>query len=131
MVHLLWAVFAAMGVIFSACYMLWMYQRVFLGRAPGMREDQAAAHGHDPDVHAHADPQVTHEHSGFHMPDLNGREWAALLPMIVLMVWMGVAAQTFLPSIGASNAQILSQTKGSIEQSVKADTGNEVAARAQ
>jgi NADH:ubiquinone oxidoreductase subunit 4 (subunit M) len=26
-----WAVWAAIGVIFSACYMLWMYQRVFYG----------------------------------------------------------------------------------------------------
>jgi NADH-quinone oxidoreductase subunit M len=125
-----WAVFAAVGVILSACYMLWMYQRVFLGRAPGMPETEASAHGHDPDVHAQADPHFSHEHSGYHMPDLNGREWAAMLPMITLMIWMGVAAQTFLPSIGASNAAILAQTKGSVEQSVKAETGNQVAVRA-
>jgi NADH-quinone oxidoreductase subunit M len=125
-----WAVFAAVCVILSACYMLWMYQRVFLGRAPGMKETEAADHGHDPDVHAQADPHFSHEHSGFHMPDLNGREWAAMLPMIVLMIWMGVAAQTFLPSIGASNATILQQTRGSAEQNVKVETGKEVAARA-
>jgi hypothetical protein len=47
------------------------------------------------------------------------------------MVWMGVAAQTFLPSIAASNANILSQTKGSAGQNVKSVTGSEVAARAQ
>src|SRR6202011_4355817 len=29
-----WAVFAALGVIFSACYMLWLYQRAFFGKAP-------------------------------------------------------------------------------------------------
>ena len=28
-----WAVFAALGVIFSACYMLWLYQRTFYGKA--------------------------------------------------------------------------------------------------
>ncbi len=28
-----WAVFAAIGVIFSACYMLWLYQRAFYGKA--------------------------------------------------------------------------------------------------
>jgi NADH-quinone oxidoreductase subunit M len=27
-----WAVFAAIGVILSAVYMLWMYQRTFFGR---------------------------------------------------------------------------------------------------
>ena len=54
------------------------------------------------------------------MPDLNSREWAAILPLVVLMIWMGVAAQTFLPSIGASNAAMLAATKTSIEQQVKA-----------
>ena len=28
-----WAIFAAIGVILSACYMLWLYQRVFYGEA--------------------------------------------------------------------------------------------------
>lgn len=126
-----WAVFASIGVILSACYMLWMYQRVFLGRAPGMAESSGHGHGHggahDPDTHAQADPHASHEHSGFHMPDLNGREWAALAPMLILMIWMGVAAQSFLPSIGASNTTLLNQTKGSVEQNVKLQPGNEVA----
>jgi NADH-quinone oxidoreductase subunit M len=125
-----WAVFAAIGVILSACYMLWMYQRVFLGRAPGMAETPGHANdsgAHDPDTRAQADPHASHEHSGFGMPDLNGREWAALAPMIVLMVWMGVAAQSFLPSIGAANTTLLNQTKGSVEQNVKVQTGSEVA----
>jgi NADH:ubiquinone oxidoreductase subunit 4 (subunit M) len=53
------------------------------------------------------------------MPDLNTREWVAILPLLVLMVWMGVAAQHFLPSISASNAHTLSMTKGKLEQQVK------------
>src|SRR5678815_2019116 len=44
-------VFAAIGVILSACYMLWLYQRTFFGRA-----SESLAH---------------------HMPDLTMREWAA------------------------------------------------------
>ncbi len=28
-----WTVFAALGVILAACYMLWLYQRVFFGKA--------------------------------------------------------------------------------------------------
>ncbi|MBC7927262.1 MAG: NADH-quinone oxidoreductase subunit M [Bryobacteraceae bacterium] len=139
-----YAVFAAIGVILSACYMLWMYQRVFLGRAPGMAETAgghghgapshgAPAHGAPDDTHGHgapahgshghaADHTVAHAdaHAGFHMPDLNAREWAALLPMLALMVIMGVAAQLFLPSISASNAEALTHTKGSQEQRVKA-----------
>ncbi len=31
MANFTWAVFAALGVILSACYMLWLYQRVFYG----------------------------------------------------------------------------------------------------
>ena len=33
--HFGWAVFASLGVILSACYMLWMYQRVFTGVPEG------------------------------------------------------------------------------------------------
>lgn len=114
-----YAVFAAIGVILSACYMLWMYQRVFLGRAPGM-PDTASGGGHheDPDVHAQAHPGDSHDASGFHMPDLVAREWAALLPMLAMMIAMGIAAQMFLPSISASDADALAQTKGSQEQRV-------------
>jgi len=80
-----WVVFAALGVIFSACYMLWLYQRVFYGKAS---------------------ESVSH-----HIFDLTGREWAAILPLLALMVWMGTFTQTFLPSISAQNASILQQTK--------------------
>ncbi len=129
-----YAVFAAIGVILSACYMLWMYQRVFLGRAPGMAADNHGhgGHGHhdeqlDTDVKAQAHPEVSHDRSGFHMPDLNAREWAAVLPMVALMIVMGVAAQLFLPSISASNADALSLTKGSQEQRVQLETHKEPA----
>lgn len=142
-VNFVWAVFAAIGVILSACYMLWLYQRTFLGRAPGMAESEGHGHGthgvshsgaHDPDTRAQADPSTTHESGhdthGFHMPDLNTREWIAILPMLILMVWMGVAAQNFLPSISASNARTLSQSNGSVEQQVKTPTKTPEVARA-
>ncbi len=81
MVYFRWSVFAALGVILSACYMLWLYQRVFFGRAS---ED------------------LTH-----HMPDLNFREYAIIVPLIALMLWMGTFTQSFIPAISASNALIL------------------------
>ena len=34
-----------------------------------------------------------------HMPDLNGREWAAVIPLIVMMVWMGIVLAE-LPAAG-------------------------------
>jgi NADH-quinone oxidoreductase subunit M len=76
-----WTIFAATGVILSACYMLWLYQRTFYGKT---------------------EPGVAH-----HVGDLTTREWAAMIPLLVLMVWMGSYAQTFLPSIGAQNTAIL------------------------
>ncbi len=81
LVYFRWTVFAALGVILSACYMLWLYQRVFFGKAS---ED------------------LTH-----HMPDLNFREYAIIVPLIVLMVWMGTYTQSFIPPISASNAVLL------------------------
>jgi NADH-quinone oxidoreductase subunit M len=136
-----WAVFAAIGVILSAVYMLWLYQRVFFGRAPGMVAAAGHGHGHapagdspmhDPDTVAQSaaahggqdDAHSTH----WHMPDLSSREWVAMLPLLVLMVWMGVAAQTFLPSISASNAKALGMTRGSIEQQVQSRPAGEVLA---
>jgi NADH-quinone oxidoreductase subunit M len=115
-----WAVFAAIGVILSACYMLWLYQRTFFGRAPGMSEE-ALGHGHaQADGAVHTSPQEpAAAHAHWHMPDLNGRECVAILPLLILMVWMGIAAQHFLPSISSSNAKTLSMTKGKLEQQVK------------
>ena len=53
------------------------------------------------------------------MPDLTTREWAAILPLVVLMVWMGMGSQSFLPSIGASTARTLQDSKANIEYQVK------------
>ncbi len=88
-----WAVFAALGVILSACYMLWLYQRAFLGETPDSVRK--------------------------HVTDLNAREWAAILPLLVLMVWMGVYSRNFLPQISAANALILEHTKVNVEFRVR------------
>jgi NADH-quinone oxidoreductase subunit M len=88
-VNFRWTVLAAVGVILSACYMLWMYQKAFFGEAP--------------------------EAVRAHVYDLRPREWAAVLPLILLMVWMGTLTQTFFPPISASSARILEQTKVNAE----------------
>ena len=93
MANFRWAVFAALGVIFSACYMLWLYQRAFLGQA-----------GHD----------VEH-----HMSDLTPREMIAIGPMILMMVWMGIGTGTFLRPISTANAQILELSRVNLEERVR------------
>jgi NADH-quinone oxidoreductase subunit M len=93
-VNFRWAVFAALGVILSACYMLWLYQRVFYGETP--------------------------EHVASHVHDLGRREWLAIAPMIALMVWMGVYTPTFLPPVTRANAKILEQSKMNVKFQVAA-----------
>jgi len=72
---------ATLGVLLSAVYMLWMVKRVFWGPA-NAEEDSGTAHLHE---------------------DLNSREIAVMLPIVVLIFWMGVHPQTFL---GASEGQV-------------------------
>jgi len=57
------AVIAAFGVIITAAYILWMIQRVYLGK---LREEYA------------------------HYPDATARETAILIPMGVLAIFMGI-----------------------------------------
>ena len=80
-----WAIFAAMGVVLSACYMLWLYQRLFYGAPPERR-----------------------------YPDLDAREWLCVSPLIVMMVWLGIGTTTFLPAITGATAHILEDSKMSI-----------------
>jgi len=94
LVYFRWSVFAALGVILSACYMLWLYQRVFFGKPS---------------------EEVSH-----HMPDLVGREYAIIVPLIVLMVWMGTYSQSFIPPISAANAVILEPLDSRREVHVRA-----------
>jgi NADH-quinone oxidoreductase subunit M len=97
-----WAVFAAIGVILAAAYMLWLYQRVFFGEMP--------------------------EDVRVHVRDLSAREAAAMAPLLILMVWMGTYAQTFLPPIAASGRAILEQSQVGVSVRVK-NRGAEVPPR--
>ncbi len=78
-----YAYIAAVGVILSAAYMLWMYQRVFFG-------------------------EVTLE-ANRALPDAGLRERFVLAPALILMLWMGVASPTFLGKVDGATARILQQ----------------------
>jgi NADH-quinone oxidoreductase subunit M len=65
-----WAgVLAATGIIIGAGYMLWLYQRVFFMQT---------------------NPKVAG------LSDIDGREIIALLPMIIMIFWIGIYPNTFL-----------------------------------
>ncbi len=96
-----WTIYASIGVILSACYMLWMYQRVFYGEA-------------NAEVRSH-------------IPDLNPREWASVIPLIAMMVWMGMYSQSFLPPVGRVTARVLEQTQVNVPFRVQAPSRTEAA----
>ena len=78
-----WVVPAAFGVILSAVYLLWAYQRVFHG------------------------PVTTDENRG--LADLNGRELAMLVPVLALIVLIGVYPQPFLDRINPAAERVVNQ----------------------
>ncbi len=92
--HFRYAVFAAIGVILSACYMLWLYQRLFYGPAP----DLARLYGQGPARRF----------------DLDAREWLCVIPLIVMMFWLGIGTRTFLPAITGATAHMLEDSKQNV-----------------
>jgi NADH-quinone oxidoreductase subunit M len=63
------AAIAGLTIIFSAVYMLWMYQRVMFGNTNDITEN---------------------------ITDLSWREMAALIPLVVMIFWIGLAPGLFL-----------------------------------
>jgi NADH-quinone oxidoreductase subunit M len=109
--YLIMAVSAVAGVVLGAWYMLWAVERVFFG---GSREPpRAGAGGHD---HGHA----SHDHGGHghdshadHADrcDLEWYEIAALAPLAVFVLWIGLAPAAFLaPSAAALRASTRAAT---------------------
>ena len=78
--HANWASPAAVGIILSAVYLLWAYQRVFFG-------------------------DVTQEKNRT-LADADRREWTVLVAMAVLILWMGVGSAGFTRRTEASARNI-------------------------
>jgi len=76
-----WAAWAAVGVILSAVYLLWSYQRVFFG-------------------------QLTQERNRT-LPDASVRERVILFTAAAVILWMGVASPMFTRQIAASSEHVL------------------------
>ncbi|HLN98640.1 MAG TPA: NADH-quinone oxidoreductase subunit M [Pyrinomonadaceae bacterium] len=65
-----WAGWGALGIILNAGYMLWLYQRMFFGTIGNPKNED--------------------------LTDLSGREWAYMMPLVVLSLWIGVYPKPFL-----------------------------------
>jgi NADH-quinone oxidoreductase subunit M len=85
--HASWASWAALGVILSACYLLWAYQRVFFGEVSVERNKA--------------------------LPDASGREIGILVTMAVITLWMGIGSTFFTNRSAASSQSVLDQMQRS------------------
>ena len=65
-----WAGWAGLVIILNAGYMLWLYQRMFFG-------------------------EINNEKNKL-LPDLSGREWAYMLPLVIMSFWIGIYPGPFL-----------------------------------
>jgi NADH-quinone oxidoreductase subunit M len=79
------AVFAALGVIFAAVYLLWMYQRVMFGPVTNPKNEK--------------------------LLDMNGREVAMFLPLLLFIVWIGVYPGTFLSRMEGAITHLLAMVQ--------------------
>ncbi len=68
-----WAAWAALGIILNAGYFLWLYQRMFFGTIDNPKNEK--------------------------LTDLNVREWAYMVPLMILSLWIGVYPKPFLEYI--------------------------------
>ena len=68
--NLWWAVVAASGVVLGAAYMLWLYQRTMFGKIENPKNEN--------------------------LLDMNLREVATFVPLIILAVWIGIYPAPFL-----------------------------------
>ena len=68
-----WAGWGALGIILNAGYMLWLYQRMFFGNIENQKNES--------------------------LRDMKGREWAYMLPLLILSLWIGVYPAPFLDYI--------------------------------
>ncbi|MBN9437533.1 NADH-quinone oxidoreductase subunit M [Bosea sp. (in: a-proteobacteria)] len=82
------AFFATTGVIFSAAYALWLYRRVVFGELvkPELKD----------------------------ITDLNGREIAIFVPLVLLTIWYGIAPGTILDAFAAPTEALIKNYQAAI-----------------
>ncbi|PYT60294.1 MAG: Fe-S-binding domain-containing protein [Acidobacteria bacterium] len=83
--HWGWASWAALGVILSACYLLWSYQRVFFG-------------------------EITVEKNRT-LPDASAREKWILATMAVVTLWMGIGSVFITRRTAAATQTVMDQVE--------------------
>jgi NADH-quinone oxidoreductase subunit M len=83
------AVIATTGVIFAAAYLLWAIQRILFN------------------------PLDKRENT--HIPDLNRRELALLLPLVAVIIWLGVYPAPVLRRMESTSQLLINRVQGHAE----------------
>ena len=78
-----WAAVAATGIVLGAAYMLWLYQRTMFGTIDNPKNEGLA--------------------------DLNVRELATFVPLIILAVWIGLYPSPFLRRLETSVERVMTR----------------------
>ena len=94
-VNKIWAGFAATGIVLGAAYMLWLYQRTMFGTVDNPKNEN--------------------------LPDLNLREWATFIPLLILAVWIGLYPKPFIDRLDTSVSRVMSRVN-SADVQLNADT---------
>jgi len=78
-----WAAWGTLGVVLGAAYLLWLYQRVMFGAVTNPANEK--------------------------LPDLNWRELATLVPLVILAFWIGIYPKPFFAIIDKPVESIVRQ----------------------
>jgi NADH-quinone oxidoreductase subunit M len=79
-------VFATTGVILAAVYMLWMFQRVMMGKVTNPKNEN--------------------------LKDLSAREVVIMMPLLIFIFWIGIYPNTFLDKMNPALENMIKQVKG-------------------
>ena len=80
-VNKMWAVWGVIGIVLGAAYLLWLFQRVMFGAVTNPANEKLA--------------------------DLNWREYATLVPLVVLCFWIGIYPKPFFRVLDPPVQQIV------------------------
>jgi len=82
-VNVRYVAWAVIGIVLGAAYLLWLYQRVMFGPVTNPANE--------------------------HLPDLNAREYATLIPLVILAFWIGIYPKPLFQVLERPVQQIVEQ----------------------